>query len=355
MRSVGAFVLLLAGLFAVPAAAEFPDKPIRLIVPQAPGSATDTVARILGAELGKELGQQIVVDNRPGGALTIGLDITAKAEPDGYTLCMGPIGALAITRHMVVKLPYDIERDFQPIALVAKGHMLLAVAPDAPFRTVPELIDYAKKNPGKLSNASSSNGSPGHVGGELFKFMTGTEIVHIPYRGGAAATNDLIAGRVQLMFESLNSISPHARSGTVRALAVTGERRSPGFPDLPTVAEAGVPGYAAPTWSGVIGPAGIPRPIVEKLNAAINRAIASRGVQGALRRDRRRAGRRYAGGVRRDDPEGLGEMARGGTAIRRKAGLVLCMGLFCEIFSGRPVCGNASRLPRVKWPGFTTR
>ena len=274
MGRFGALLLMLA-LATPAAAAEFPDKPIRLIVPQAPGSATDTVARILGAELSKELGQQIVVDNRPGGALTIGLDLTAKAEPDGYTLCMGPIGALAITRHMVVKLPYDIERDFQPIALVAKGHMLLAVSPDAPFRTIPELIDYAKKNPGKLSNASSSNGSPGHVGGELFKFMTGTEIVHIPYRGGAAATNDLIAGRVQLMFESLNSISPHARAGTVRALAVTGERRSPGFPDLPTVAEAGVPGYAAPTWSGVIGPAGIPRPIVAKLNAAINRAIAS--------------------------------------------------------------------------------
>jgi len=188
---------------------------------------------------------------------------------------MGPVGALAITRHMVAKLPYDIERDFQPIALVAKGHMLLAVANDAPFRTVPELIAYAKANPGKLSNASSSNGSPGHVGGELFKFMTGTEIVHIPYRGGAGATNDLIAGRVQLMFESLNSVAPHARSGTVRALAVTGERRSPGFPELPTLAEAGVPGYAAPTWSGVIGPAGIPRPIVDKLNAAINRAINS--------------------------------------------------------------------------------
>ncbi len=142
-------------------------------------------------------------------------------------------------------------------------------------RPSPELVDYAKKNPGKLSNASSSNGSPGHVGGELFKHMSGTDIVHIPYRGGAAAINDLIAGRVQLMFESLNSIAPHARSGTVRALAVSGERRSPGFPDVPTVAEAGVPGYAAPTWSGVIGPAGIPRPIVDKLNAAINRAINS--------------------------------------------------------------------------------
>jgi tripartite-type tricarboxylate transporter receptor subunit TctC len=248
MRRVAA-VLLLAGTLVSPAAAEYPDKPVRLIVPQAAGSATDTVARILGAELAKELGQQIIVDNRPGGALTLGLDVTAKSEPDGYTICMGPIGALAITRHMVAKLPYDIERDFQPIALVARGHMLLAVAPDAPFRTVPELIDYAKKNPGKLSNASSSNGSPGHVGGELFKYMSGTEIVHIPYRGGAAAINDLIAGRVQLMFESLNSIASHARSGTVRALAVTGEHRSPGFPDLPTVAEAGVPGYAAPTWS----------------------------------------------------------------------------------------------------------
>ena len=274
MRRVAFLVLFLAA-FVTPAAAEYPEKPVRLIVPQAPGSATDTVARILAAELAKDLGQQVIVDNRAGGALTIGLDVTAKSEPDGYTICMGPIGALAITRHMVAKLPYNIERDFQPIALVARGHMLLAVSPNAPFKTVPELIAYAKNNPGKLSNASSSNGSPGHVGGELFKFMTGTDIVHIPYRGGALAINDLIAGRVQLMFESLNSIAPHARAGSVRALAVTGEHRSPGFPDVPTVAEAGVPGYAAPTWSGVIGPAGIPRPIVDKLNAAINRAINS--------------------------------------------------------------------------------
>jgi tripartite-type tricarboxylate transporter receptor subunit TctC len=176
---------------------------------------------------------------------------------------------------MVAKLPYDIERDFQPVALVARGHLLLAAAPDAPFKTIPELVAYAKANPGKLSNASSSNGSPGHVGGELFKFMTGTDIVHVPYRGGAAAINDLIAGRVQIMFESLNSISPHARSGTVRALGVSGARRSPGFPDLPTIAEAGVPGYEAPTWTGVIAPAGIPKPVLAKLSAAINRAIAS--------------------------------------------------------------------------------
>ena len=186
MRALRLMLLLIACTFATGAAAEYPDKPIRLIVPQAAGSATDTVARILGAELGKELAQQIVVDNRPGGALTIGLDLTAKAEPDGYTICMGPIGALAITRHMVAKLPYDIERDLQPIALTTRGHLLLAVSPTLPFKSVQEVIDYAKSNPGKLLNASSSNGSPGHVGGELFKYMSGTDIVHVPYRGGAA-------------------------------------------------------------------------------------------------------------------------------------------------------------------------
>jgi len=270
MHLVRLALVLLVCAFATNAAAEYPDKPIRLVVPQAAGSATDTVARIMGAELAKEIGQQVVIDNRPGGALTIGLDLTAKAEPDGYTICMGPIGALAITRHMVAKLPYDIERDFQPVALVTRGHLLLAVSPTLPFKSVQQVIDYAKANPGKLLNASSSNGSPGHVGGELFKYMSGTEIVHVPYRGGAAAINDLIAGRVHLMFESLNSIAPHAKQGTVRALAVSGARRSPGFPDLPTVAEAGVPGYEAPTWSGVIAPSGVSRPIIDKLNAAIN-------------------------------------------------------------------------------------
>src|SRR5499433_4609471 len=191
MRTLRLMLLLFIRAFATGAAAQYPDKPIRLIVPQAAGSATDTVARILGAELGKELGQQIVIDNRPGGALTIGLDLTAKAEPDGYTICMGPIGALAITRHMVSKLPYDIERDFQPIALVTRGQMLLAVSPRLSVNSVKELIDYAKQNPGKLTNASSSNGSPGHVGAELFKYMTGTKIVHVPYRGGSLAINDL--------------------------------------------------------------------------------------------------------------------------------------------------------------------
>ena len=266
---------LLVACAALDAAAQFPDHALRLIVPQAAGSATDTVARILAPELSKPLGQPVVVENRPGGALTIGIDAVAKAAPDGYTIGMGPIGALAITRHMVAKLPYDIERDLQPIALVARGHLLLAVAPAFPANTVRELIAYAQKNPGKLSNASSSNGSPGHVAGELFKTMTGTEIVHVPYKGGAMAINDLIAGHVQLMFESLNSIAPHARSGKVRALAVSGARRSPGFPDLPTISEAGVPGYEAGTWTGIIAPAGLPQPLIDRLNAAVNEAIRS--------------------------------------------------------------------------------
>ncbi len=314
MRFLRLIPLLLACVFATGAAAQYPDKPIKLIVPQAAGSATDTVARILGAELAKEVGQQIIIDNRPGGALTLGIDLTAKSDPDGYTICMGPIGALAINRHMVAKLPYDIERDLQPIALVTRGHLLLAVSPTLPFQSVQEIIDYAKQNPGKLLNASSSNGSPGHVGGELFKYMSGTDIVHVPYRGGAAAINDLIAGRVHLMFESLNSIAPHAKSGTVRPLAVSGARRSPGFPDLPTVAEAGVPGYAAPTWSGVIAPAGVPRPIIARLNAAINRAIAS-----LIFRDRFASiGDEPAGGSPEDFAEVIrSDSAKWGDVIRR--------------------------------------
>jgi tripartite-type tricarboxylate transporter receptor subunit TctC len=274
MRRLSVVAFAFASTITAGWAAEYPDHPIRFIVPQAAGSATDTVARILGAELGKELDQTFVIDDRPGGALTVGLDLVAKSPPDGYTIGMGPIGALAINRHMVAKLPYDIEHDFQPIALVARGHLLLAVSPMLPVTSVKELIDYAKKNPGKLSNASSSSGSPGHVGGELFKFMTGTEIVHVPYRGGSAAITDLMAGHVDIMFESLQSIAPFARDGKVRALGVSGAKRSPAFPDLPTIGET-VPGYLAPTWTGVIAPAGVPRPIVDQLNAAINKVLTT--------------------------------------------------------------------------------
>jgi tripartite-type tricarboxylate transporter receptor subunit TctC len=275
MRRLQLLCVIVACALASAAQAQYPDHPIRLIVPQAAGSASDTVARIFAVSFGKEIGQQVVVDDRPGGALTVGLDIVAKSPPDGYTLCMAPIGALTMAPHLVAHLPYDIARDFQPIMVAEYSQLLLAVSPKTPFKSVQELIDYARKNPGKLLNASSSNGSPGHVAAELFKFMTGTEIVHVPYKGGAPAINDLIAGRVQLMFEALNSIEPFAKSGQVRALAVSGDHRSPAFPDLPTIAEAGVPGYSAPGWVGIIAPAGLPRPLVDKLNAASNRAIQS--------------------------------------------------------------------------------
>jgi tripartite-type tricarboxylate transporter receptor subunit TctC len=272
-------LLIIAGLsaclFATNARAEYPDRPVHLIVPQAAGSATDTLARIFAAPLTEVLGQQVIVDDRPGGALTVGMDLAAKSPPDGYTLAMAPIGALALTPHMVDHVPYDVIRDFQPIMIVTRGQILLAASPTTSFKTVKDIVAYAKANPGKLLNASSSNGSPGHVDGELFKFMTGTNIVHVPYKGGAPAINDLIAGRVQLMFESLNSISSFAKSGQVRPIAVTGDHRSPAFPDVPTIAESGVPGYAAPSWSGVVGPAGLPKPIIDKLNAASNKAIQS--------------------------------------------------------------------------------
>ena len=316
MRKVAAGLLLAlaAGAAAAQSAANFPDKPLRLIVPQAPGSATDSVARLLAPELSQRLGQPVVVENRPGGALTIGIDAVAKAAPDGYTVGMGPIGAMAITRHMVAKLPYDIERDLQPVGLVTRGHLLLAVAPQFPARTVRELIDLAKKSPGKLLNASSSNGSPGHVAGELFKYMTGTDIVHVPYKGGAMAINDLIGGQVQMIWESLNSIAPHAKSGKVRALAVSGARRSPAFPELPTIAEAGVPGYEAETWTGVIAPAGLAPAVLAKLNASINEAIRA-----PLFRDRfAQIGDEPAGGTPEDYAAVIRkDSARWGEVIRR--------------------------------------
>jgi tripartite-type tricarboxylate transporter receptor subunit TctC len=269
MRWFPLLFLLAAGA----AGAEWPERPIRLVVPQATGSATDNIARLVAPEMAKALGQPVIVDNRPGGALTVGIDAVAKAAPDGYTIGQGPVGALAITRHMVSKLPYDIERDLQPVALVSTGYMLLAVSLKTDFFSVKDLIEFAKKNPGKLFNASSSNGSPGHVSGELFKFMTGTDIVHVPYKGGAPAIADLMSGQVQLMFESTNSIAPHVIAGRVRALAVTGEKRAHSLPDVPTLIEAGVPGYEVNAWSGIITTAGVPRPVLDRLNAAVNRAI----------------------------------------------------------------------------------
>lgn len=260
-------------------AQNYPTRPLRLIVPQAPGSASDTVARIIAAELSKQLGQQIVVDNRPGGALTIGTEMTARATPDGYTLGYTPVGALAIGPNMVRKPPYDVNKDLQAIAQIATNQMVLVTSPKSPFKSVQEVIAYAKQNPGKLLNASSGNGSPGHVGFELFKYMAGVQIAHVPYKGGAAALPDLISGQVQLMLESQNSITPHVKAGRVRGLAVSGTNRSAALPELPTIAEAGVAGYEATTWNGIVAPVGVPKPIITMLNAEINKALVSDTVK----------------------------------------------------------------------------
>ena len=273
----------IAGLLAsTVAAAGYPERPIRFIVPQAPGSASDTVARLVAAELVRQLKQQVVIDNRPGGALMIGMELVARSVPDGYTIGYAPIGALAIGPNIVQGLSFSVLKDLQPIAQTTTGSMLLAASPATPFKTVRDVIDYAKQYPDKLSNASSGNGTPGHVGFELFKYMTGTRIVHVPYKGGAAGTVDLIAGQVQLMMESSNSMTPHVKSGRVRGLAVSSPTRSPAFPDLPTIAEAGVTGYDATTWTGIVAAAGVPKTIVTKLNAEINTALATPSLREKL-------------------------------------------------------------------------
>ena len=230
-----------------------------MIVPQAPGSASDTVARLLAAELTSQMKQQIVVDNRPGGALQLGLELTARSNPDGYTIGYCMIGAMAISPNMLRKPPVSIEKDLLPISQTTTGQMLLAAGPGTSFKSVKDVIALAKQSPDKFFYASSGNGTPGHV----------------PYKGGAAGIADLIAGQVQLMLESTNSITPFAKSGRVRALAVTSARRTPALPDVPTVAEAGVPGYEATTWTGIVAPVGLPKPIVARLNAELVKAVAS--------------------------------------------------------------------------------
>jgi tripartite-type tricarboxylate transporter receptor subunit TctC len=233
------------------------------------------VARIVSAELTSRLKQQVVVDNRPGGALLLGLDLTAKAPPDGYTIGYAMIGALAISPNVVPKPPLNVLKDLQPVAQTTTGQMLLAASPSTSYRSVRDVIAFAKQNPDKLFYASSGNGTPGHVGFELFKFMTGISVAHVPYKGGAAGINDLISGQVQLMMESTNSITPFAKAGRVRGLAVSGPKRSEALPDLPTIAEAGVPGYEATTWTGIVAPFGMPRAIVMRLNAELNQIVAS--------------------------------------------------------------------------------
>jgi tripartite-type tricarboxylate transporter receptor subunit TctC len=262
-------------LLAAPAAAQYPERPIRLILSSAPGASSDVVSRILADELIKQMGRQIIIDNRPGAVQTIGTGMVVRANPDGYTIGYANVVTLAINKALLPDQPYDTDKDLALVGQFLSTYNLLAVSNALPVRSVKELIDYAKENPGRLLNASSGNGTTGHLGGELFKIMTGTKIVHVPYKGTAQAIPDLLSGQVQVIFDNLTSISPHARSGKVRALGVSSLKRSSIFPDVPTISEAGVTGYETNSWGGVVVPVRTPRAIVLKLNAEINKALQS--------------------------------------------------------------------------------
>lgn len=256
-------------------AADYPVRPIRFIVPSAAGGAPDTSSRMLAGDLAARLGQLIVVDNRPGGSGVLGTDLIAKAIPDGYTIGQGNILTLAINRSLLKKLPYDPEKDLVKVIQLSFVTNLLAVSPTIPVKSVKELIDYAKSNPGKVFFGSGGIGTTHHVGMELFAYMTGTQLVHVPYKGTQQAITELIGGQIQVMSDGTASILPHVRAGRVRGLATTGSKRSIAAPDLPTVAEAGVPGYEVVSWNGVIVPAGFPRPLVSRLNSEINQILAT--------------------------------------------------------------------------------
>jgi tripartite-type tricarboxylate transporter receptor subunit TctC len=257
------------------AAAGYPDRPIRFVVPSAAGGAADINARLLAAELTRLLGQQIVVDNRPGAAGSIGMELIARAVPDGYTIGYGTSAALAINRTLLARLPYDPEKDLRMVALMGYQPNLLAVAPSLPVKSVQELIAYARNDPGKLSYGSSGSGTPSHLGMEMFKLMTGTQIVHVPYKAAQQAIAEMIAGQVHVLFDNFGSIVPHVKAGRVSGLGVTSKQRSPALPDLPTLDEAGVAGFELTAWGGVVVPVGVPKTTVARLNAEINRALAS--------------------------------------------------------------------------------
>ncbi len=268
---------LLCSLIALAssAAAEYPERPLRLILSSAPGASSDIVSRILAAELVKQMGQQIIIDNRPGAVQTIGTAMIVRANPDGYTLGYANVVTLAINKALLAKLPYDPDRDLALVGQFLSTYNLLAVANSLPVKSVKELIDYARLNPGRLLNCSSGNGTTGHLGGELFKIMTGTQFVHVPYKGSAQCLTDLASGQIQLIFDNLTSIAPHVKAGRVRGLGVSSLRRSLIFPDIPTIAEAGVPGYETNSWGGMVVPVRTSRAIVTKLNAEINKALQS--------------------------------------------------------------------------------
>ena len=274
--------ILLAALACAPLAGfaqPYPAKPIRFVVPYPAGGPLDTVARLLGQKVAESVKQPVVVENKPGAGGNIGADFVAKSSPDGYTILMGAVATHAINPSLYTNVPYDPVRDFAPITQVASTPNVLVVNPTLPVKSVAELIAHARGNPGKLNFGSGSTGSAGHLAGELFKSLARVEMTHVPYKGAAPAMQDLIGGRIELMFDNLASAKAQVAAGRVRALAVTTARRSPLVPDLPTIAEAGLPGFDISTWFGVFAPAGTPREALERLHAEFARALAAPEVR----------------------------------------------------------------------------
>ena len=272
---VGGFCLALAltVLAARAGADDYPTRTIRLIIPFPPGGSNDVVGRIIANQLGQKLGQAVFVDNRAGAGGVVGSDVASKATPDGYTLLI--ISIAHAVNPFLYKLPYDPIKDFAPIGIIATGTNVLTVNPQLPVHSVRELVAMAKAKPGALNYASAGIGSFQHLSGELFKLLAGVDIVHVPYKGGGPSMLALIAGEDQLMFSSIVQTMPAVQSGQLRALATGGAERSPILPDLPTIAEAGVPGYVATNWWGIIAPAGTPAAVVDKVHAALEEVLTS--------------------------------------------------------------------------------
>lgn len=267
----------LSSMFSTPFAA-YPERPVRLVVPFPPGGAADIVGRILAQKLTEDFAQQVLTDNRAGGAQTIATDIVAKSSPDGYTLLLASV-THGINPGLLPKLPYDSMRDFSPISLIAESPLVFVVHPSLPARSTKELIALARAKPGQLNYASSGNGSGGHLAMELFRNMTNINMVHVPYKGAALALIDVISGQAQLMLTSPLAAVPHVKSGKLRLLGVSGRARSSAMPDVPTIAEAGVRGYEATLWYAVLAPAGTPREVITRLNAAIRKALGARELR----------------------------------------------------------------------------
>jgi tripartite-type tricarboxylate transporter receptor subunit TctC len=278
--------LFLAAALSIACAAAlaqgYPQRPVRIIVPYPPGSGTDIVARLLGQRIGESWGQPMVVDNRPGAGAIVGVEATAKAAPDGYTIGIADTGPLAINPALYPKLPYDPLRDFAPVIEVAKLPFMLVAHPSLGVSSVGELIAAAKREPGRINYASVGNGSAVHLATELFRKQAGIELVHIPYKGSAPALNDVVAGTTPVMFVNLLSGLQHVKNGRLRALAVATSSRVRALPDVPTVAEAGVPGYEFQAWFGIVAPVATPAPILERLNAEFNRVLSVADVRDRL-------------------------------------------------------------------------